>query len=142
MATIHQIKVLQAQGYRVSAIAETLGVDRKTVRKYLAQSDFSPGVPVKRARASKLDPYKATIDLWLEEDTSRTPRLMQLPGTRSRHPFELAYPTSISAIDTFHGIRVPPFPERWIYNRAPQARADDGRRSPSERNPDRRRQFF
>lgn len=26
-------------------------------------------VPLKRARAAKLDPYKATIDAWLEEDT-------------------------------------------------------------------------
>ena len=69
MSTIHQIKVLQAQGYRVSAIADELGVDRKTVRKYLQQTDFSPAVPVKRERASKLDRYKATIDAWLEEDT-------------------------------------------------------------------------
>lgn len=69
MSTIHRLKVLQAQGYRVSAIAEALGLDRKTVRKYLQQTDFSPTVPVKRERASKLDPYKATIDAWLEEDT-------------------------------------------------------------------------
>ena len=69
MSTIHQIKVLQAQGYGVSAIAETLGIDRKTVRKYLQQTDFSPTVPVQRKRASKLDRYQATIDAWLEEDT-------------------------------------------------------------------------
>lgn len=69
MATIQQIKVLQAQGCHVSAIADALGLDRKTVRKYLEQTDFSPTVPVKRERASKLDPYQATIDAWLEEDT-------------------------------------------------------------------------
>lgn len=69
MSTIHQIKILQAQGYRLSAIAEELGLDRKTVRKYLQQTDFSPPVPVKRERTAKLDPYKATIDAWLEEDT-------------------------------------------------------------------------
>lgn len=68
MSIIHQIKVLQAQGYRISAIAEALGLDRKTVRKYLQQTDFSPAVPAKRERASKLDPYKAIIDAWLAED--------------------------------------------------------------------------
>jgi len=69
MSTIHQIKILQAQGYRLSAIAEELGLDRKTVRKYLQQTDFSSPVPVKRERTAKLDPYKATIDAWLAEDT-------------------------------------------------------------------------
>ncbi|AEJ38723.1 transposase (25) [Sulfobacillus acidophilus TPY] len=69
MSTIDQIKWLQAQGYGVSAIADFLGCDRKTVRKYLQQTNFSPTVPVKRPRTSKLDPYKATIDTWLAEDT-------------------------------------------------------------------------
>ena len=68
MSTIHEMKMLQAQGYRVSAIAEALGLDRKTVRKYLQQTDFSPVIPVKRERAAKLDPYKAMIDAWLKED--------------------------------------------------------------------------
>ena len=68
MSIIQQIKVLQARGCSVSAIAEELGCDRKTVRKYLQQTDFSPTAPVKRERNSKLDPYKATIDAWLAED--------------------------------------------------------------------------
>lgn len=68
MSTIQRIKVLQAQGCSVSAIAQELGIDRKTVRKYLEQSDFSPTVPVQQRRVSKLDPCKATIDGWLEED--------------------------------------------------------------------------
>lgn len=71
MRVQRQIKVLQAQGYGVSAIAEQLDVDRKTVRKYLGQADFSPSAPAVRGRHSKLDPYKATIDAWLEEDTHR-----------------------------------------------------------------------
>lgn len=69
MSTIHQIKLLQAQGYGVSAIAEALGLDRKTVHKYLQQTDFSLTTPVPRQRAGKLDRYKATIDAWLAEDT-------------------------------------------------------------------------
>ena len=69
MSKIHQIKVLQAQGYNISAIADQLGIDRKTVRTYLQQTDFSLPVPVKRRRVSKIDPYKATIDTWLSDDT-------------------------------------------------------------------------
>lgn len=67
--TIQDIKVLQAQGYSVSAIAEHLHLDRKTVRKYMQQTDFSMPVPVVIPRPSKLDAYKAVIDGWLEEDT-------------------------------------------------------------------------
>jgi transposase len=69
MSKIREIKVLQASGHTVSAIANALGIDRKTVRTYLKQTDFSPPVPVKRARATKIEPYQATIDAWLAEDT-------------------------------------------------------------------------
>ncbi len=68
MSRIQQIKQWQAQGWSVSAIAAQLGLDRKTVRKYVEQQDFSPQMPVKRGRGSKLDPYQATIDRWLDED--------------------------------------------------------------------------
>ena len=40
-----EIKALQHQGFGPSTIAARLGVDRKTVRKYLAQDDFSPAPP-------------------------------------------------------------------------------------------------
>lgn len=68
MSTIHQIKVLQAQGWSVSAIATHLKIDRKTVRKYLHQTDFSEPSPAAATRPSRLDPYKSTIDAWLAED--------------------------------------------------------------------------
>lgn len=68
MATIDEIKRLQAQGWSVSAIAATLHRDRKTVRKYLQQTDFSPPPPTATHRPSKLDPYKPTIDTWLAAD--------------------------------------------------------------------------
>lgn len=69
MATIEEIKQLQAQGWSVSAIATALQIDRKTVRKYLQQTDFSTPAPTGTSRLSKLDPYKPTIDAWLAEDT-------------------------------------------------------------------------
>jgi transposase len=46
-------------------------VDEKTVRKYLKQEDFSPKPPQKIARSSTLDPHKALIDRWMEEDQQR-----------------------------------------------------------------------
>lgn len=68
MSTIHEIKILQAQGWSVSAIATHLAIDRKTVRKYLQQTDFSMPPLAAADRPSKLTPYKPTIDAWLAED--------------------------------------------------------------------------
>ena len=69
-----RVKELQAQGLGPSAIATALGLDRKTVRKYLAREDFSPTPPgpVGPARPSQLDPYTATIQGWLAEDRHRS----------------------------------------------------------------------
>ena len=68
MTLIQRIKVLQADGWSVSAIAEEVQVDRKTVRKYVEQTDFSPLPSTVTVRTSKLDPYKETIDQWLHDD--------------------------------------------------------------------------
>ncbi len=69
-----RMKELQAQGPGPSAIATALGLDRKTVRKYLAREDVSPTPPgpVGPARPSQLDPYTATIPGWLAEDRHRS----------------------------------------------------------------------
>jgi len=70
MAQQTTIKTLHQQGFGPSAIAARLGVDRKTVRKYLAQDDFSPPPPPLRTPGpSKLDPYHGVIQQWLAEDT-------------------------------------------------------------------------
>ena len=68
MSTIHEIKVLQAQGWSVSAIATQLQMDRKTVRKYLEQTDFSEPPPAAAEHPSKLDLYKPTINAGLADD--------------------------------------------------------------------------
>ena len=44
------------------------GLDPKTIRKYLAQDDFSPQPPVIQEKPSKLDPFKPIIQEWLDED--------------------------------------------------------------------------
>lgn len=68
MAQINHIRDLGAAGYSVSKIHKLIGVDRKTIRKYLDMEDFSPEMPSRESRPSILDPLKPVIDGWLEED--------------------------------------------------------------------------
>lgn len=65
---IHRIKELQLQQKGPYQIAKELDVDPKTVRRYMAQEDFSPSTPQVELRPSKLDPFKSTIDAWLAAD--------------------------------------------------------------------------
>ena len=46
MSQVNSIRDLSKSGYRVADIAKKLGIDRKTVRKYLGKDDFSPRPPV------------------------------------------------------------------------------------------------
>lgn len=68
MSQIDSIRTAHFKGSSITEIAHDLGFDRKTVRKYLKEKDFSQEMPVKVVRPSKLDPYKQTIHGWLEED--------------------------------------------------------------------------
>lgn len=72
MSTILSIRRRCADGDSVAEIAREEGVSEPTVRKYRDMDDFSPqAVKPRKARPSKLDPYKATIDSWLAEDRKR-----------------------------------------------------------------------
>ena len=68
MSQINHIKDLSNCGYRISEISEKTGSDPKTIRKYLAQEDFSPVPPAIQEKPSKLDPFKPVIQEWLDED--------------------------------------------------------------------------
>lgn len=68
MSQIDSIRMAHLNGSSITEIARDLGFDRKTVRKYLQERDFSEVMPVKITRPSKLDPYHKTIHKWLEED--------------------------------------------------------------------------
>ncbi|NLA96512.1 MAG: IS21 family transposase [Clostridiaceae bacterium] len=68
MSQIDSIRLACQNGSSIAEIARDLGYDRKTVRKYLQEKDFTEVMPIKIARPSKLDPYKDTINTWLEED--------------------------------------------------------------------------
>ncbi|WDL98474.1 IS21 family transposase [Alicyclobacillus sp. ALC3] len=68
MGQIELVKEMQAKGLGPVEISNRLRIDRKTVRKYMQQEDFSPNHREVRIVPSKLDPYKETILSWLEED--------------------------------------------------------------------------
>ena len=72
MDQIHHIRALYyEQGYNISEIAKATNRDWKTVAKYIDITDFNEPQPVpasERKFCPKLDPYKAIIDSWLEED--------------------------------------------------------------------------
>ena len=70
MPAINSIRQLRRDGLSVTDIASATGVSRDTVYKYLKKDDFSPQLPAKQKRASKLDPYRPLIESWLDEDRS------------------------------------------------------------------------
>ena len=48
-------------------------MDRATVARYADMDDMTPKPPMDRRRGSKIDPYAALVDEWLEADR-RMPR--------------------------------------------------------------------
>ena len=62
MNQIDQIKELQREGYGPSEIAERVGVDRKTVSKYMNIDDYSPTFENSKVKKSKLDAWKSVIN--------------------------------------------------------------------------------
>ena len=68
MSQVYSIRQLRKQGETVAEIARKVGVCRNTVYNCLAQDDLSPKMPTVKERAKLLDPYRALIVSWLEED--------------------------------------------------------------------------
>lgn len=68
MSHINDIRDLSKKGYSISKISSITGTDRKTIRKYLEQDDFSPAPPLTKHRKSIVAPYVDIITEWLEED--------------------------------------------------------------------------
>lgn len=68
---ILEIKERYADGGNISSIAREMGLDWKTVDKYVKKDDFNETVEdhVKKIRPSKLDPYKGEMDKLLEDNT-------------------------------------------------------------------------
>ena len=77
MDQVHTIRDLfYNQGLNMAEIAEKLGCDWRTVKKYVDREDFSPPTPIPESEVkheSKLDPFKPLIDQWLSDD-KKAPR--------------------------------------------------------------------
>ena len=72
MDKIHDIRTrFFLKGENITQIAEELYLNWKTVQKYVDMTDFNEPAPQPASEqhfCPKLDPYKPTIDKWLEED--------------------------------------------------------------------------
>jgi transposase len=75
MEQIYFIKYLRNhKGKSLRKIAEETGHDFETVKKYTEQADFNLELKKKQQRKGKLDPFKALIDQWLEQDQKAKPK--------------------------------------------------------------------
>jgi transposase len=63
--TINTIHELAAQGKSIREIARTVGIARNTVRRYLRGK---PEAVPRPKRGSALEPYKAQIHHWVQQD--------------------------------------------------------------------------
>jgi transposase len=96
--------LLRAQGWSISAIAEELKIDRKTVRHYVRQEDFSEPFPQTPVRASNLDPFKPTIQAWLAEDARvryKQRHTAERVHQRLQETFPETYTCSYSAVQRY-----------------------------------------
>ena len=94
MDQIHRIRELYfGQGKNLTEIAEEVGCDWRTVRKYVDKEDFSPVPPQPEAEThkSKLDIYKSEIDEWLTAD-KKAPRKQRHTAKRVYRRLKELYP--------------------------------------------------
>jgi len=91
MLTMEEIQEVRfryfVKGEKISHIAADMGLDWKTVRKYVDKTDFNE--PMARTSSEKqlfpkLEPFKATIDQWLEGDRN-APRKQRHTARRVFH---------------------------------------------------------
>jgi len=82
------------KGEPISKIATDMGLDRKTVRKYVDKTDFNEPVAKtssERESFPKLKAFKATIDQWLEGDRN-APRKQRHTARRVFHRLKEEFP--------------------------------------------------
>jgi len=98
MLTMDKIKDIRfryfVKGEKIGQISKSLKIDWRTVRKYVDMNDFNepaPRLAEERRFCPKLDPYKATIDRWLEED-KQAPRKQRHTATRVFHRLREEHP--------------------------------------------------
>lgn len=99
MSQINNIREAYAETGKVAPVARKFHVDEKTVRKYIRKEDFSPQPPISEERESRLDPYKAQIQEWIDADNNiwykqrHTARRIYDRLKEEHREFDLSYPT-------------------------------------------------
>jgi transposase len=68
MTQVDCIKEMQAKRLSFTEICTRTNLDPKTVRKYMAQEDFSPPAPTAKKHKSIIDEYKPAIEKMLDHD--------------------------------------------------------------------------
>ncbi len=73
---VMNIRSLKKQGYSNRAIARMIGLDKRTVNKYLKEGE----IPIykKIIRQSKLESYKPLIEGWLSQENYQASRICEL----------------------------------------------------------------
>lgn len=69
MTQVDCIKEMQAKRLSFTDICTRTNLDPKTVRKYMAQEDFSPPAPSPKKHKSIIDEFKPAIEEMLDHDT-------------------------------------------------------------------------
>lgn len=103
IAMQERIRELGAEDWSQREIAEKLKISRNTVSKYLAQEDFSPEPPVRRARRSPtMDPHAKAVEGWLLGDRDR-PRKQRHTARRvyERLVRERGFKGSLATVERF-----------------------------------------
>ncbi len=95
LGELFMIHDLKEQGLSIKAIAQRMGMDRKTVRKYLKQGLSVPTYGPRAPRASKLDPYRDYL-------AQRIGQYSELSGSRLlREIRELGYTGGYSLVTDY-----------------------------------------
>jgi len=71
-----ELKADRQKGLSYKELGRKYNVDRRTAKKY-AQSDSRPEYVLTEAKPSKLDPYKAQINIWLDEASYSATRIWE-----------------------------------------------------------------
>jgi hypothetical protein len=123
LGEVAMILDLNRQGLSVSAIALQLGIDRKTVRKYLARGLEAPVYGPRQPRPRRIDPFVP----YLRERVEAWPGL----NRRSASPPRPADP-ALTATASVPSSQHPPPPKDGIYCAAKLA--SHPRRAPKAEN--------
>lgn len=97
MDQVHLIRLYYyGQSKSLAEISRIMGLDWRTVRKYVDQEDFNPPSPKPASEIQfcpKLDPYKPLIDQWLSDD-KKAPR-------KQRHTAKRVFSRLMKEVDGF-----------------------------------------